>query len=183
MLERNISKFDEVHPYGSLGEFFAARPRPGLTTIQYGGSEIDLLHIDRGANTTIICFHAALARKKVTSYPLFSARRMTSDIDANIICVSDPVLALGGELGWFAGTRTQPLQRDLPNVLRHFLGVLPPPAGHFLWRIRRRLRQSLLFSWIPRVSGTVNQPADQPSKLHPYCCQRLHPQSLECNQP
>lgn len=51
---------------------------------------------------------------------------MTADIDANIICVSDPVLALGGELGWFAGTRTQPLQRDLPNVLRHFLSVHPP---------------------------------------------------------
>lgn len=82
---------------------------------------LDLLHIDKGFSKTLVIFHAALAGSKVTSYPLFSGLGVARDIHANVICVSDPSLALDLELAWFAGNISQPLQTDLPNVLRHLL--------------------------------------------------------------
>ena len=121
MLRRDISRFDNVRSYRNLGDFFASSPDAEFITVKYGESELDLLHIDRGADTTIVCFHAALAHGKVASYPLFSALNVTAGFNVNVICVSDPALSMGLSLGWFAGTGSQPLQRDLPNAIRHLL--------------------------------------------------------------
>lgn len=122
MLFRNTAKYGHPeHTYTSLEDFYSQPPETGVITINYGGSPLDLLHINRGFSTTLIIFHAALAGPKVTSYPLFSGLRVARGIEANLICVSDPSLALGLELGWFGGNKNQPLQRDLPNVLRHLI--------------------------------------------------------------
>lgn len=122
MLQRDTARFSqEEHHYASLGDFYSQPPETGLITINYGDAPLDLLHIDREAGTTLVIFHAALAGSKVTTYPLFSGLGVTKDLDVNLICVSDPSLTLDLELAWFAGNQHQPLQRDLPNVLRHLL--------------------------------------------------------------
>ena len=94
-------------------------PLNGVYTIKYGNSELDLKVVNRGSDTTLVLFHAAIYRRKVKNYPLFSGQRITRNLNANLIFVSDPSLSLGLELGWFAGSRTQWLQADLPGILRH----------------------------------------------------------------
>lgn len=123
MLKRDLSRFDKVNSYPNLEAFYQEHPQVELSTIKYGDGDLDVFFLDRGASTTVICFHAALATNRTTSYPLFSALRMTSHLDANIICISDPILERGLSLGWYAGADKQPLQRDLPNVIRHILSV------------------------------------------------------------
>lgn len=118
MYRRDISRFEKRNFYRNWDQFYSDSPQEGLTTIDYGATELDIFHIDRKARTTIVCFHAA---SRSSAYPLFSALRLTQDLNANILCVSDPVLSLGTNLGWYAGSSTQPLQEDLPRVLRHFL--------------------------------------------------------------
>lgn len=129
MLKRDITRFEAVHEYPNLEAFYRDRPRVELTTIKYGTGNLDILHLDRGASTTVVCFHAALAISRTTSYPLFSALRMTTDLNANVLCVSDPILERGLSLGWYAGAKGQPLQRDLPNVIRHFLAGYDAPQN------------------------------------------------------
>jgi len=121
MLKRDITRFDALHSYPNLEAFYRDTPKEELTTIKYGAGDLDILFLDREASTTVVCFHAALSPSGTNSYPLFSALRMTTDLEANIICVSDPILERGLSLGWYAGAEGQPLQRDLPNVIRHFL--------------------------------------------------------------
>lgn len=122
MLPRSIERYgQEIHEFQSLEDFYRDSPKTGAITINYGGHPLDLLHLDRGYDTTIVIFHAALVGSRVKSLPLFSGLRVTKDVPANIICVADPSIRFGIELAWFAGNKDQPLQRDLPNVLRHLL--------------------------------------------------------------
>lgn len=121
MLKRDLSRFDAVHTYPNLEAFYRDEPQEELSTIKYGTGDLDILFLNRDASTTVVCFHAALSPSGTSAYPLFSALRMTAELDANILCVSDPILERGLSLGWYAGAASQPLQRDLPNVIRHFL--------------------------------------------------------------
>lgn len=128
MLPRNTVRYgQQIHEYSSLENFYRQRPQTGIITINYGGHPLDLLHVDRGYETTIVVFHAALVGSKIKSLPLFSGLGITKDLPANLICVADPSLRFGIELGWFAGNSDQPLQRDLPNILRHLLSHYPSP--------------------------------------------------------
>jgi len=125
VLPRDTKRFSvPTHHFESLHAYYQSVALEGISTIIYGGRPLDLLVENRGARTTVVFFHAALGAA-VTSTPVFSGRGITADIDANIICVSDPSLHLGLELAWFAGNSAQPLQWDLGNVLRHALTAVP----------------------------------------------------------
>lgn len=123
MFRRDISRFDESHHFRTFDDFYSLTPCTGLTTIEYGSTELDVFYDDRQADTTVICFHAA---SQSTAYPLFSSLRVTADLEANVLCISDPILSRGTNLGWYAGASTQPLQIDLPKVLQHFLTLRNP---------------------------------------------------------
>lgn len=91
-----------------------------MHSIRYGGAYLDVLIEDHGAPTSVVIFHAARS-KNWQSLPVFSGLQMMEDIHANVVCLSDPVLDTGLDLALFAGDRHRPLQRDLPNVIRHVL--------------------------------------------------------------
>lgn len=119
MLTRR-DNFSPHHKFDSLLDFYSSfPPLEGVSTIRYGQGELDIKVVNRGSDTTLVLFHAAIYRRKVKHYPLFSGQRITRYLNANLIFVSDPSLALGLDLGWFAGNRTQWLQADLPSILRH----------------------------------------------------------------
>ena len=81
---------------------------------------LDLLHIDKGFSKTLVIFHAALAGSKVTSYPLFSGLGVARDTwrkrHLRLILRLRSTLSSHG-----LQETSQPLQTDLPNVLRHLL--------------------------------------------------------------
>lgn len=122
-LRRDYDRFTVgVTAYESVNDFISRGPNVGVSSITYGEGSLDLFVEDRGSQTTVIVFHAALSRR-VATYPVFSGLRMLADVPVNVVCVSDPSLRLGLSLAWFAGNASQPLQNDLPAVLAHVLGA------------------------------------------------------------
>lgn len=124
MSRRDLSRYDgiEHHEFSSIPDFLAAEVPAGVLTIDYNGSPLDILNQPAGSKTTIVTFHTALS-PKMRTLPVFSGGGITAGIGANLIFVSDPTLEYDDDLAlaWFAGNKAQPLQRDLPEVLRHIL--------------------------------------------------------------
>ena len=126
-LRRNYARYGASTTFFDSVEEFLDRPLPcsqygqaEALSIRYGVAFIDLLIEDRGANTTIILFHAAVDPSK-TTLPVFVGRQTVEAIDANLVYVSDPSLDLGASIGWFTGDETRPFQDDLVTCLSHIL--------------------------------------------------------------
>jgi hypothetical protein len=124
MTTRDVSRYpDTVHEFDGVDAFLAAPVPPGIVTIDYGGYPLDILNRPSGAATTLVVFHTALSAR-MTTLPVFSGVSMAEGLDVNLVCVSDPTLARDPDLtlAWFLGNADQPVQRDLPAVLRHVVG-------------------------------------------------------------
>lgn len=124
MIERTIP--DEGHHHcDSVGEFSGPRPGASTTyTIMLDGIPIDLRYDDRGFDTTIVFFHAAIT-KAVRRYPVFSGATFSEDIGANRLFISDPSLYVDSriKLGWYAGSSRQPaLQEAVTEIIAKFCG-------------------------------------------------------------
>lgn len=125
MPERDMTRYSETNHtgFGSISDFMNTGEVPhGIITIEYNGSPLDILNINRHSKTTVIMFHAALSNS-VKSLPVFSGMRVLRGLDTNVICLSDPTLLTDEslKLAWFAGNKNQPLQRDLPGVIRKII--------------------------------------------------------------
>lgn len=91
--------------------------------ITVGGLPIDLRFDDRGFDTTVVFFHAAIT-KAIKRYPVFSGTSFSADLKANRLFVSDPSLYVDPriKLGWYAGNVKQPkLQGELTQVISRFV--------------------------------------------------------------
>lgn len=122
---RDLEQYSVLeHTYDSLESFFKSSLKNGSHSIKYGNGYLDLLTEDRGSNTTLVMFHAAVLRTFDT-LPMFVGRKVTENLDANMVFVSDPSLELGINLGWYGGDQNRPLQVDLPQVISHVLDSIP----------------------------------------------------------
>lgn len=117
---RDISeRTEDKHTHESIDEFINTPITDGLHTIKFGGYPLDILYKDKGSKTTIVTFHAATS--EITKLPVFSGAKITADLPANVIFVSDPSLYVNPavKLGWFLGNQYQDLQTQLPRVISH----------------------------------------------------------------
>ncbi|MGV0361493.1 hypothetical protein ACUY2X_05270 [Corynebacterium minutissimum] len=131
-LRRNYARYGaSTIFYNSIEEFVSA-PLPAFEeykaeaiSIRYGTAFMDLLVENRGADTTIVLFHAAI-NPAGTSLPVFIGRQLVDTIDANLIYVSDPSLDHGTPIGWFTGDENRAFQEDLTQCLGHLEKNLHP---------------------------------------------------------
>lgn len=131
-LRRNYARYGASTSFFGSVEDFLSTPLLGslpkeaeAVSIRYGEAFLDLLIEDRGADSTIILFHAAIDPSK-TTLPVFVGRQVVDGIDANLIYVSDPSLDRGASIGWFTGDESRPYQEDLERCLSHvFTGLHP----------------------------------------------------------
>lgn len=102
---RNTKRYGIGKLYPSKEEFLASPVAGGLHTIQAGNLLIDLLIKDRGAATTLVFFHASVTKN--STFPVLIGDGMARAAQANLISVSDPVLAYSDSvrLGWFIGVK------------------------------------------------------------------------------
>lgn len=105
MRVRDTSRYGIGRLYPSKREFLEAPVCDGLHTIQAGNLLIDLLIKDRGSPTTLIFFHASVTKK--STFPVLVGDGMAKAAHANLISISDPVLAYTDKvrLGWFLGVK------------------------------------------------------------------------------
>lgn len=119
--ERELSRYNFDHfTHASLSSFAQENEQPGIHSIQYGIGNLDLYVENRNAKTTLVLFHAAVP-SRINTYPVFQGFKVTQELDCNLIFVSDPVLELNTNLGWYGGDHQRRLQVDLPKVLNEVL--------------------------------------------------------------
>lgn len=95
----------------------------GTYTITVGGVPLDLRFDDRGYDTTIVFFHAAITNA-VMRFPVFSGSTFSEHLQANRLFISDPSLYVDRrlKLGWYAGSTHQPtLQEELATIVSRFV--------------------------------------------------------------
>ncbi|MHA2789455.1 hypothetical protein ACXZ66_09955 [Corynebacterium sp. S7] len=79
--------------------------------------------INRRAKNTIVTFSAAISRNKASEVPIFSGWGLTKTLNANVLMVSDPSLAMDADLNlaWYLGNESQPEYLDqLTLILKVF---------------------------------------------------------------
>lgn len=122
--ERDYSRYaGDVYTYGSLDEFAAGNVPSGIHAMSYGAGSLEVRLVRRSSNALVVAFHAAVDLTAAT-LPVFTGQKVTQDLDASVLFVSDPSLELGLSIGWFAGDRERPLQRDLVRVIEHVVAEL-----------------------------------------------------------
>lgn len=124
MIARTVPE-EGHHHIESPTAFGGPLPGPSTTyTVMLGDIPVDLRYDDRGSDTTIVFFHAAIT-KAVRRYPVFSGSTFSEGIDANRLFISDPSLYVDSRirLGWYAGNVRQPnLQDALTEIIAKFDG-------------------------------------------------------------
>lgn len=103
-------------------EAFLDRTEPvqGDIEIKHGKRPVHINWRDRGLATTLVVFTAAVS-KTVKTVPVFSGRRVASDLNANLLMISDPTLKASIDLtiAYYAGSTIHPnLQSDLTEIIR-----------------------------------------------------------------
>lgn len=131
-LRRNYTRYGASTTFFDSVEEFLNSAVPGSSSeeaeaisIRYGAAFMDVLVEDRGADTTIVLFHAAIDPAK-TTLPVFIGRHMVEGVDANLVYVSDPSLDRGASIGWFTGDESRPFQEDLTSCLTHIFTNFHP---------------------------------------------------------
>ena len=136
--------FDSVEEFLSSTVPASSSEEAEAISIRYGAALMDVLVEDRGADVTIVLFHAAIDPAK-TSLPVFIGKQMVEGIDANLVYISDPSLDRGASIGWFTGDESRPFQEDLTSCLS---------------RISRRLCRAVFLAPLPRFISRSVKPSN-----------------------
>ena len=90
--ERDYSRYEgDAYTYGSLDEFAAGNVPSGIHAISYGAGALDVRLVPRSSNALVVAFHAAVDLTAAT-LPVFTGQKVTQDLDASVLFVSDPSL-------------------------------------------------------------------------------------------
>ena len=119
-VQRDYSRYApaEVSTHRGLDDFLSGNVEEGIHAIRYGDGVLDLRLVQRASQALIVAFHAAVDPAAAT-LPVFTGRKVTQELDASVLFVSDPSLEHGMSIGWFAGDSRRPLQKDLVHVIEH----------------------------------------------------------------
>lgn len=119
----DISRYapEKYHAFRSLEDFLAEPIREGISEILVGYMPLHIMFRDRGSDTTLVHFHAALPSSGYNTYPVFPGLPTASRLGVNHLSLSDPNFRLPGRVdtGWFSGSLHQDLQGTLARVIRH----------------------------------------------------------------
>ncbi|MGJ9402556.1 hypothetical protein [Arthrobacter sp. KK5.5] len=119
---RDLRRYAQAghHRFDSLEAFTAAPIKPGVSSVLINNRWLDLRFEDRGSDTTLVYFHAALPATWGT-YPFFGGSGLFKGVSANYLALSDPLIGARESLatGWFAGSRRLGSQAVLPKVIDH----------------------------------------------------------------
>lgn len=122
-MRRDYSRYApaKVRAHRSFDDFLSGKVEEGIHAIRYGDGVLDLRLVQRASRALIVAFHAAVDPSNAT-LPVFTGRKVTQDLNASVLFVSDPSLEHGMSIGWFAGDSRRPLQKDLVHVIEHVAG-------------------------------------------------------------
>ncbi|MGP5379816.1 hypothetical protein [Corynebacterium casei] len=100
--QRSFKRWKIQTQYSSL-DAFVNPEQPVVHTVTHRGIDFDLLTHDRGSDTTLVVFHAALTPRALT-LPQLQGGKLAEDTGCNLVAVSDPTITdTELDLGWYLG--------------------------------------------------------------------------------
>ena len=165
---RNYSRYSgNTVLFENLSDFYSTKFREGIQVVPFGNSHLEILVQDRKAATTLVLFHAAVNPKQ-TSLPVFIGKQLTTDLNANLVFVSEPALALGASIGWYTGTPEMELQQELVKILGHIQRGLRKAKHLMFYGSSAGGFASLYYAHhFPGSLAIVANPQTNISKYHP----------------
>lgn len=136
MRVRNTKRWGVGKLYPNRDYFLESEISDGLHTIQAGNLLLDVLVRDRGAQTTLIFFHASVTER--STFPVLSGEGVARTAGVNLISISDPLLAfttkvrLGGTLELERLDRLLTMEYRSSGIFWNNLGRLAQ-----FWLVRR----------------------------------------------
>ncbi|WP_418909108.1 hypothetical protein [Glutamicibacter endophyticus] len=121
---RDLAKYTEDghNVYQSENELYESTLNEGLSSTLCSGTWFDFRFIDRGADTTLISFSAAIPPMFET-YPIFSAAPIAENLGLNYLGFSDP--AYGGDVNlptfWHLGVENVESRVLVPSTIDKLL--------------------------------------------------------------
>lgn len=78
------------------------------------------MYMDRGANVTLVTFHAALS-PNTGEYPIFSGSRFSEELEVNHLAFADPACGSAESLltFWHMSTKRVDSQSIIPKIIEH----------------------------------------------------------------
>jgi len=108
----------------SLADVLEEPLQDGLTSIKTNNRWFDFVYEDRGADTTLVTFHAGMPQR-AERYPIFSSRAIAEAIHANYLGFADPACGALESLPtfWHLGTKRVAAGRFIPAIINHVLAT------------------------------------------------------------
>ncbi|UDM08502.1 hypothetical protein LG409_06230 [Halomonas sp. NyZ770] len=127
--ERSFARWGGVKDiYFSLDQFESVDSLvDGCYTIYESGALIDINVEAAGAGPLLVFFNGAKNREDSTKLPIFSGAKVTPSGKASRLSINDPALYLADDIsmGWYAGTKTIALQKDIiPRIVSKVASLL-----------------------------------------------------------
>lgn len=125
--QRRLSRWPAEITYADREAFLAVTPQSGMHAVPVGDGVVDILVEDRGADTTLLVFNAALS-PRTKLLPAFQGGALAQDCGVNLVSVSDPGCARGDvDLAWYLGDeKTGELPPLLGPMLAHAVRATSP---------------------------------------------------------
>lgn len=120
--KRDIVKFsvNGFSEYESLDELVATPLADGISSLRINSRWVDVFYEDRGAEVTIVAFHAAVSKYN-KSFPVFSGYEITKYLKINYLGISDPLS--GNEealqVAWHLGSQRVDSATIIPAIVNH----------------------------------------------------------------
>lgn len=115
------------HKFDGLDDFQRqAAIQPGLNSIMTNNRWLDFFYEDRGAAVTMVTFNAALPAS-VTTYPVFSARPVASELGINYLGFADSAQGSAESLPtfWHLSTKRVDALKLVPSVINKLTSERP----------------------------------------------------------
>lgn len=109
-----------LNKYDSLSDLLSSPLQNGVSSFLANNRWFDVMHMDRGANVTIVTFHAALAQS-TEEYPVFSGGRFAEEIGANHLAFADSACGSAESMltFWHMSTKRVDAQSFIPRIIKH----------------------------------------------------------------
>src|SRR5690606_12858701 len=169
VFKRSIEEYPVVCAYQSFEEFVSDfKYQDCLLSVLVEGVCFDFLIKTGELKNTFVVFNSAVPDKEFVKTPIFTSRKLLSDLKSHRIHVSDPFIDLsdGFRCFWYLSSKKIDVQNIIKNILSHLFFLMDAERVVF-WGSSGGGYPALLYSYeFENSIALVNAPTTTIKKHH-----------------